>query len=76
LLSAAGTFEREPDGPPSAFTGPRSPSTFVDGCLLSFDRFERMEETLQICVQMWRDNDGAYLGTPDHLAETLCVPPQ
>ncbi len=39
------------------------------------DRFERLEETLQICQQMWSDEDGAYDGTHFQLAETVCVPP-
>lgn len=40
------------------------------------ERFERLEETLQICLQMWDpDDDGAYEGRHYQLAETLCVPP-
>ena len=39
------------------------------------ERFERLEETLQICQQMWSDNDGPYNGTYYQLAETICVPP-
>ena len=38
------------------------------------ERFERLEETLQICLQMWSDNDGPYNGTHYQLAETICVP--
>src|SRR6202049_368563 len=38
------------------------------------ERFERLEETLQICNQMWSDNDGPYDGKHYHLAETLCHP--
>ncbi|NUS44385.1 MAG: LLM class F420-dependent oxidoreductase [Mycobacteriaceae bacterium] len=38
------------------------------------ERFERLEETLQICRQMWGDDNGAYTGTHYQLAETLCVP--
>jgi F420-dependent oxidoreductase-like protein len=38
------------------------------------ERFERLEETLQICLQMWSDNDGPYAGRHYQLAETLCVP--
>jgi F420-dependent oxidoreductase-like protein len=38
------------------------------------ERFERLEETLQICLQMWSDNNGAYVGKDYRLAETLCVP--
>jgi len=39
------------------------------------ERFERLEETLQICLQMWSDNDGPFPGRHYQLAETLCVPP-
>ena len=39
------------------------------------ERFERLEETLQICLQMWSDDDGAYEGRHYQLAETVCVPP-
>jgi F420-dependent oxidoreductase-like protein len=39
------------------------------------ERFERLEETLQICLQMWSDNNGPYQGRHYQLAETLCVPP-
>jgi F420-dependent oxidoreductase-like protein len=39
------------------------------------ERFERLEETLQICLQMWSDNDGPFTGRHYQLAETLCVPP-
>src|ERR1700742_3530730 len=38
------------------------------------DRFEMLEETLQICQQMWSDNDGPYDGRHYQLAETICVP--
>lgn len=38
------------------------------------DRFEMMEEGLQICLQMWSDNDGPYLGKHYQLAETICEP--
>jgi F420-dependent oxidoreductase-like protein len=38
------------------------------------ERFERLEETLQICLQMWSDNDGPYEGRHYRLAETLCRP--
>lgn len=38
------------------------------------ERFERLEETLQICLQMWSDDDGAYEGRHYRLAETVCVP--
>ncbi|MFZ1489040.1 MAG: LLM class F420-dependent oxidoreductase [Ilumatobacteraceae bacterium] len=39
------------------------------------ERFERLEETLQICLQMWSDNDGPYEGRHYQLAETICSPP-
>ena len=39
------------------------------------ERFERLEETLQICGQMWSDDDGPYEGEHYRLAETVCVPP-
>jgi F420-dependent oxidoreductase-like protein len=38
------------------------------------ERFERLEEAIQICLQMWSDDDGAYLGTHYRLEETLCRP--
>lgn len=39
------------------------------------ERFERLEETLRICLQMWDpDNNGPFEGTHYQLAETLCVP--
>jgi F420-dependent oxidoreductase-like protein len=38
------------------------------------ERFERLEETLQICDQMWSDNDGPYQGRHYQLAETICSP--
>ena len=38
------------------------------------ERFERLEETLQIAKQMWSDNDGPYTGKHYQLAETICVP--
>ncbi|EJO90827.1 hypothetical protein MCOL_V201320 [Mycobacterium colombiense CECT 3035] len=37
-------------------------------------RFEMLEETLQICRQMWSDNDGPYEGKHYQLAETICAP--
>lgn len=39
------------------------------------ERFERLEETLQIVHQMWSDDDGPYVGTHYELAETINVPP-
>jgi alkanesulfonate monooxygenase SsuD/methylene tetrahydromethanopterin reductase-like flavin-dependent oxidoreductase (luciferase family) len=38
------------------------------------ERFERLEETLQICQQMWSDNDGPFDGRHYQLAETICEP--
>jgi F420-dependent oxidoreductase-like protein len=38
------------------------------------ERFERLEETLRICLQMWSDDNGPYEGQHYRLAETLCVP--
>ncbi len=38
------------------------------------ERFERLEEALQICHQMWSDDDGPFDGTHYHLAETICSP--
>jgi F420-dependent oxidoreductase-like protein len=39
------------------------------------ERFERLEETLRICGQMWSDEDGAFDGRHYQLTETVCVPP-
>jgi F420-dependent oxidoreductase-like protein len=39
------------------------------------ERFERLEEALQICRQMWSDDDGPYAGKHYQLAETICTPP-
>ncbi len=38
------------------------------------ERFERLEETLQVCRQMWSEDDGPFEGKHYQLAETLCVP--
>jgi len=38
------------------------------------ERFEKLEETLQIAKQMWSDNNGPYNGRHFQLAETLCNP--
>jgi F420-dependent oxidoreductase-like protein len=38
------------------------------------ERFERLDEALQICLQMWSDNDGAFEGKYYSLAETLNRP--
>ncbi|BBY12280.1 LLM class F420-dependent oxidoreductase [Mycobacterium marseillense] len=37
-------------------------------------RFEMLEETLQICRQMWSDDDGPYAGKHYRLNETICAP--
>ena len=39
------------------------------------ERFERLEETLQICLQMWSADNGPYRGRHYQLAETICSPP-
>lgn len=39
------------------------------------ERFERLEETLQICLQMWSDDNGPFDGAHYQLAETICSPP-
>ncbi len=38
------------------------------------ERFERLEETLQICLQMWSENDSPYQGRHYQLGRTLNVP--
>jgi len=38
------------------------------------ERFERLEETIQICLQMWSDDNGAFDGKHYRLEETLCSP--
>ncbi|WP_280180721.1 LLM class F420-dependent oxidoreductase [Nocardia farcinica] len=39
------------------------------------ERFERLEETLRICAQMWDpQNNGPFEGKHYRLAETLCAP--
>lgn len=38
------------------------------------ERYERLDETLAICAQMWSDDTGPYTGTHYQLAETLNVP--
>ena len=38
------------------------------------ERFERLEEAIQICLQMWSDDDGPYRGVHYQLDETLCHP--
>jgi F420-dependent oxidoreductase-like protein len=38
------------------------------------ERFERLEETIRICRQMWSDDDGPFDGEHYRLAETICTP--
>jgi alkanesulfonate monooxygenase SsuD/methylene tetrahydromethanopterin reductase-like flavin-dependent oxidoreductase (luciferase family) len=38
------------------------------------ERYERLEEALRICQQMWSDNDGPFEGEHYHLARTLNSP--
>ncbi|MFP5072453.1 LLM class F420-dependent oxidoreductase [Pseudonocardia nantongensis] len=38
------------------------------------ERFERLEETLQVALQMWGEDDGAFEGEHYHLARTMNVP--
>src|SRR6476619_7671403 len=38
------------------------------------ERFERLEEAIQICLQMWSDDDGPYRGKHYTLERTLNVP--
>jgi len=38
------------------------------------ERFERLEETLQICLQMWGEDEGAYDGKHYQLGRTLNSP--
>jgi F420-dependent oxidoreductase-like protein len=39
------------------------------------ERFERLEEALRICQQMWSGDDGPFEGKHYHLARTLNSPP-
>lgn len=57
----AAWFEREHDG----LGVPFPPLT---------ERFERLEEAVQIAKQMWSDDDGAYKGKHYTLSETICRP--
>jgi F420-dependent oxidoreductase-like protein len=38
------------------------------------ERFERLEETLQVLRQMWSPDDGPFTGRHYQLAETICSP--
>jgi alkanesulfonate monooxygenase SsuD/methylene tetrahydromethanopterin reductase-like flavin-dependent oxidoreductase (luciferase family) len=52
----------------------RNPSDWGSHFRLLSERFERLEETLQIAKQMWSSNNGPYEGKHYQLAETLCSP--
>lgn len=39
------------------------------------ERFERLEEAIQIALQMWSDDNGPYKGKHYTLDETICSPP-
>ncbi len=58
----AAWYEREHDGLGVPFPGVS-------------ERFEQLEETLEICLQMWSGDVGAYDGEHFELAETLNSPP-
>ncbi|MET0837350.1 MAG: LLM class F420-dependent oxidoreductase [Marmoricola sp.] len=38
------------------------------------ERFERLEEAVQVCRQMWSEDDGPFEGRHYRLVETACVP--
>jgi F420-dependent oxidoreductase-like protein len=38
------------------------------------ERYERLEETIKICFQMWSDDNGPFEGKHYQLQETLCSP--
>src|SRR4029079_3840766 len=38
------------------------------------ERFDRLDEALRICLQMWSDDNGRFDGEHYELAETLCSP--
>ena len=38
------------------------------------ERFERLEESIRICLQMWSPDNGPFRGAHYQLAETLCNP--
>ena len=63
---------------PSSASAPPGSSAEHDGLGVPFppiaERFERLEEAIQICFQMWSDDNGPYEGKHYQLAETLCVP--
>jgi F420-dependent oxidoreductase-like protein len=39
------------------------------------ERFERLDETLQVVRQMWSEENGPFHGKHFHLDETICSPP-
>ncbi|MGE0880012.1 MAG: LLM class F420-dependent oxidoreductase [Acidimicrobiia bacterium] len=39
------------------------------------ERFERLEEAINICLQMWEGNAGTFEGKHYRLAEMICSPP-
>src|SRR5580658_6640237 len=39
------------------------------------ERLDRLEEAIQICLQVWSDDDGPFEGPYHALAETMCSPP-
>ncbi len=39
------------------------------------ERFERLEDAVQIALQMWSDDDGPFKGKHYTLSETICNPP-
>jgi F420-dependent oxidoreductase-like protein len=39
------------------------------------ERFQRLEEAIAICRQMWSEDDGPFEGRHYRLAETVCSPP-
>ena len=39
------------------------------------ERFERLEDAVQIALQMWSDDDGPFKGKHYTLEETICSPP-
>jgi F420-dependent oxidoreductase-like protein len=57
----AAWFEREHQGLGFAFPPLRQ-------------RFQMLEEAIQVCKQMWSDDDGPYNGKHFQLKETLCSP--
>lgn len=38
------------------------------------DRFEMLEEAVEICLQMWSEDNGAFQGKHYQLTETICEP--